>query len=176
MTEVEWLTCRDPEAMLEFLGDKAGERKLYLLRVAATVLNEEAPRRANPPARYAEPVAEEAVRRRAQQLGIVPGERGYAQLERVLQNHLGLLRCLFGNPFRPVPTNPSWLTGEVRSLAEAAYKERQDVVTLDPLRLAVLADALEEAGCTDPDVLDHCRRPAEHAQGCWLLDQLLRGR
>jgi hypothetical protein len=39
--------------------------------------------------------------------------------------------------------------------------------------LPVLADALEEAGCTDPNFLVHCRRPAEHVLGCWLLDALL---
>jgi hypothetical protein len=37
-----------------------------------------------------------------------------------------------------------------------------------------LADALEEAGCTNEDVLAHCRQPGEHARGCWVLDLMLR--
>jgi hypothetical protein len=39
--------------------------------------------------------------------------------------------------------------------------------------LGVLADALEEAGCPSAELLDHLRSPAEHAQGCWALDQVL---
>jgi hypothetical protein len=80
------------------------------------------------------------------------------------------LRNLFGNPFRPVIVNPSWLTwngGTVPKLAQAIYDERrfQD--------LPVLADALEEAGCTNADMLDHCRLPGEHFRGCWAVDLCL---
>jgi hypothetical protein len=45
--------------------------------------------------------------------------------------------------------------------------------TLDPARLAVLADALEEAGCTDPDILSHLRGTGPHVRGCWVIDLLL---
>jgi hypothetical protein len=81
-----------------------------------------------------------------------------------------LLRDIFGNPFRPVSLNPDWLTwndGTVSKLAQAIYDERryQD--------LPALADALEEAGCTNADILDHCRRPGEHVRGCWVVDLLL---
>ena len=37
----------------------------------------------------------------------------------------------------------------------------------------MLADALDDAGCSDAGVLAHCRGPGEHARGCWLLDGLL---
>jgi hypothetical protein len=87
-------------------------------------------------------------------------------------NHrlIGLFRDIFGNPFRPVAIDPAWLRwngGTVVQLAAAIYDERrfQD--------LPILADALEEAGCTDAHLLDHCRQPGEHARGCWLLDHLL---
>jgi len=40
-------------------------------------------------------------------------------------------------------------------------------------RLPNLADALEDAGCRNADLLDHCRQPGEHVRGCWLLDLLL---
>jgi hypothetical protein len=44
---------------------------------------------------------------------------------------------------------------------------------LDPVRLLVLADALEEAGADEPEVLEHLRRPAEHVLGYWCLDLVL---
>jgi hypothetical protein len=86
-----------------------------------------------------------------------------------------LLRDVFGNPFRPVAVDPSWLTSNVLSLATAAYEHRQlPTGTLDSARLAILADALEDAGCAEPAILKHLRSPrAAHVCGCWLLDQLL---
>ncbi len=87
-----------------------------------------------------------------------------------------MLRDLFGNLFRPAARDSAWQTHTVVSLAQAAYDERSlPVGTLDPARLAVLADALEEAGCTSRDVLLHCRGARPHFRGCWVLD-LLTGR
>jgi hypothetical protein len=81
-----------------------------------------------------------------------------------------LFRHHFGNPFRPVLLDPAWLAwngGTVVQLAQAIYEERHfgDLV--------VLADALEEAGCTHEEILNHCREPASHYRGCWVLDLLL---
>jgi hypothetical protein len=89
-----------------------------------------------------------------------------------------LLRCVFGNPFRPIPTVPTaWLTydgGTARKLAEDAYTERQlPTGTLEVGRLAVLADALEDAGCADSELITHLRGPGTHVRGCWALDLLL---
>jgi hypothetical protein len=39
--------------------------------------------------------------------------------------------------------------------------------------MPILADALQDAGCDNADVLDHCREPGEHARGCWVIDLLL---
>jgi hypothetical protein len=81
---------------------------------------------------------------------------------------------MFGNPFRPVTVSPTWQTPEVISLAQAAYDERVlPAGTLNATRLAVLADALEDAGCTNPDILNHLRGPGPHVRGCWALDLLL---
>ncbi len=63
--------------------------------------------------------------------------------------------------------DPAWLTPTVVSLADALYRDR----AFD--RLPILADALEEAGCTNADVLLHCRQPAEHVRGCWVVDLVL---
>jgi hypothetical protein len=80
------------------------------------------------------------------------------------------LRCLFGNPYRPVQIQPAWLRwkdGTIPRLTLAIYDGR------DFASLPVLADALEEAGCTDADILGHCRGPEPHARGCWVVDALL---
>ena len=83
-----------------------------------------------------------------------------------------LFRDIFGNPFRPVALDPAWLhwnAGTVRKMAQAIYDDR----AFD--RLPILADALEEAGCTDAQLLGHLRGPGPHARGCWALDAV-RGR
>jgi hypothetical protein len=81
-------------------------------------------------------------------------------------------------PFREVRIDPAWLAwgeGLVVRLARAAYEERQmPGGTLENARLAVLADALEEAGCDDEEVLRHLRRQGGvHVRGCWVVDLLL---
>jgi len=80
-----------------------------------------------------------------------------------------LLRDTAGNPFRPVAVEPSWLTSTVVPLAEGIYAER----AFD--RMPILADALEDAGSDNADILTHCRQPGEHVRGCWVVD-LLTGR
>jgi hypothetical protein len=96
-----------------------------------------------------------------------------------LPGQAALLRDIFGPLlFRPVPIDPAWLAwngGAVRKLAEAAYAERSlPAGTLECHRLAVLADALEEAGCTEPEILEHCRQQGSlHVRGCWVIDMLL---
>ena len=82
-----------------------------------------------------------------------------------------MLRCIFGNPPRPTCPNPNGRLLTTISLAQAAYDNR-DLPSgdLDPARLAVLSDALEEAGCTDADLLSHLRSPGPHVRGCWALD------
>jgi hypothetical protein len=88
-----------------------------------------------------------------------------------------VLRDLFGNPFRPVPVSPEWLTWDAAAvvrLAQAAYDERHlPAGTLDNDRLAVLADALEEADCQDGQILGHLRSGGDHVRGCWALDLVL---
>jgi hypothetical protein len=86
----------------------------------------------------------------------------------------GILREVFGNPFRPATLDRAALTPTVASLAQAAYENRSlPSGHLDPARLAVLSDALEEAGCTDADLLSHLRSPGPHVRGCWALDLIL---
>lgn len=87
----------------------------------------------------------------------------------LLLTQCNLLRDIIGNPFRPVAIERSWLTSDVRILAEGIYQDR----AFD--RMPILADALQDAGCDNDDILDHCRQPGEHVRGCWVID-LLTGR
>lgn len=85
-----------------------------------------------------------------------------------------LIREIFGNPFHPVTLNPSWQTPTVVALATAAYENRVlPAGTLESARLAVLADAMEEAGCSEQAILDHLRSPGPHVRGCFAVDAVL---
>jgi hypothetical protein len=79
-----------------------------------------------------------------------------------------LLRDILGPLlFRSIALVPSWLSSTVTYLAESIYTNR----AFD--RLPILADALEEAGCDNADILNHCRQSGEHVRGCWVVDLLL---
>jgi hypothetical protein len=88
-----------------------------------------------------------------------------------------LLRDVVGNPFRTVALEPAWLAandGAAARMARAIYDERAlPEGTLDETRLGILADALEDAGCADPDIVSHLRAPGPHTRGCWVVDLLL---
>jgi hypothetical protein len=85
-----------------------------------------------------------------------------------------LVREIFGNPFRSPSLEPVCRTPQVVALALAAYEERSlPGGELECDRLKILSDALEEAGCTDLDLLAHLRQPAPHVRGCWALDLVL---
>jgi hypothetical protein len=88
--------------------------------------------------------------------------------ERVRQ--AALVREVFGNPFARPLLDRSWLMwnqGCCVQLARTIYDEQRFA------ELPFLADALEEAGCTDPDMLSHCRQASEHVRGCFVLDLIL---
>jgi hypothetical protein len=97
---------------------------------------------------------------------------GAAAAEQGIQSEL--VRDLFGNPFRLVTLSLACLTPQVVALTRAAYDQRElPAGTLDAARLAVLADALEDAGCDQADLLGHLRGPGPHVRGCWAVDLLL---
>jgi hypothetical protein len=78
-----------------------------------------------------------------------------------------LIHDIFGNPFRPVEFDPEWRTSTVVSLAQQMYDERE----FGPM--PILADALQDAGCADENILSHCRGPGPHVRGCWVVDLIL---
>jgi len=72
-----------------------------------------------------------------------------------------------GNPFRPVAFSPDWRTSTVLALARQMYDAREFGA------MPILADALQDAGCDNDDVLNHCREPGDHVRGCWVCDGVL---
>src|SRR5262249_3045115 len=78
-----------------------------------------------------------------------------------------LIRCIFGNPLNPASLDLNSLPSTVKKIAQTIYDERQFE------NLPILADALEDAGCDNADILSHCRSPGPHVRGCWLVDLIL---
>ncbi len=102
------------------------------------------------------------------------GPKFFRAKERERKRQRGVLLDIFGNPFRPATIPVAWRVPQVVALAQSAYDQRMlPAGTLDLPRLAILADALEEAGCTDAGLLAHLRGPGPHVRGCWALDLLL---
>lgn len=74
---------------------------------------------------------------------------------------------VFGHVFRDATFDPSWRTSTVHALARQMYQTR------DFSPMPILADALQDAGCDNDDILDHCRGPGPHVRGCWVVDLVL---
>jgi hypothetical protein len=86
------------------------------------------------------------------------------------RSQYGMLQDIFSATSRPATIKPAllrWNHGTLPAIARRIYEERafHD--------LPILADALEDAGCTDAAILDHCRGPGPHVRGCWVVDLLL---
>lgn len=80
-----------------------------------------------------------------------------------------VIHDIFGNPFRPINFKPEWRTPDVARLAEASYERRGPHKELDEVRLRVLSDALEDAGCDQPLLLDVLRlNPHVPCDVCWV--------
>jgi hypothetical protein len=105
--------------------------------------------------------------------GLNPVEAAREVVEQTAFSHrdlsevAALLRELLGNPIRPAVVSPGWMTQAVRSLAETV------AAAVDFTPLPILADALEDAGCTERTILEHCRGPGPHVRGCWVVDLIL---
>jgi hypothetical protein len=78
-----------------------------------------------------------------------------------------LVADVFELQLRPVAWAPAWRTETAVSLAQGMYEAR------DFTPMPVLADALEDAGCTEAGILAHCRKPGLHVRGCWVVDLVL---
>jgi hypothetical protein len=83
------------------------------------------------------------------------------------EGHTDIIRDIFGNPFRPVTFDPDWRTSTAVALAQQMYDSR------DFSAMPILADALQDAGCENAEILNHCRGPGPHVRGCWVVDLVL---
>jgi hypothetical protein len=221
VTEAEWLTATEPQALLEYLQCTASEHKLRLLAVAccrrlAHLKGREKSRNAlSTVERYADGQADRKELLDARSRAWEAAVSFYAPQARIRVDaspvdaliHVALVAAgtttnpwpdslisqtfpavwnagpdnrsefvafihdVFGFPFRPAPDiDARWLDGNggvVRRVADAVYANR----TFDDLPR--LADALEDAGCTDVNLLGHLRGPGPHVRGCWALDLIL---
>ena len=84
-----------------------------------------------------------------------------------LAHQAALVREVLGNPFRPVNFPRSWRTDTAVALASEMYASG------DFSAMPILADARQDAGCDNPDVLDYCHGRGPHVRGCWVLDLVL---
>jgi hypothetical protein len=186
MTENQWLTTTQPKFMLIFLRGKTSARKLRLF--ACACCRSSYPRGLGPQTEslfavaelYADGVASlEDVRQhwKAADDELTWPEQPAAWAEALAKTRsraqqtrrATIARCIFGNPFRPITLGPAHRTPTIVSLAQAAYEERiLPSGELDPVRLAVLADALEEAGAAG-EVVEHLRGPGPHVRGCFAV-------
>ena len=203
MTEVDWRACADLGPMLRFVRDWGSDRKMRLFgaacyrsvwaKVAVSELEWEVLRASEA---YADgavtkqvfkftrkrvgflagpcvageawEVAGGSSRRCLGQRAVVPG--GPIEFDRLeeLSLQLAFLHDIFGNPFRPVEFDAEWRTPTVTQLAQHIYEARAFTT------MPILADALQDAGCDNADVLNHCRdATATHVRGCWVVDLVL---
>lgn len=185
MIEQEWAECADPQAMLDFMFERASRRKTELYtsgcyRTVWHLLTDERLRNVmNVRDRYFDGLATN------DELGLaikaaadVPNHVWQDAWNSIgLQRQVEILRDLFGNPFRPATIDPAiltWHDGTVSCLAQAIYDDRQmPAVTFDPALMNILADALLDAGCENEDIITHCRSDKAHVRGYWLVDLLL---
>jgi len=79
-----------------------------------------------------------------------------------------IVRCVVGNPFLRTHFDRAWATDTAKTLAQQMYDSREFGA------MPILADALQDAGCENDDILAHCRDPhATHVRGCWVCDLVL---
>ena len=89
-------------------------------------------------------------------------------LQHEMKHQINLIRDIFGNPFRPINFDPEWRTSTAVALAQTMYDARNFHA------MPILADALQDAGCEDAAILDHCRDENNlHVRGCWVVDLVL---
>lgn len=69
-------------------------------------------------------------------------------------------------PLNPPAFDPSWRTSAVVGIADAMFDSREFG------NMPILADAIEDAGCTEERVIAHCRADKSHVRGCWVIERL----
>jgi hypothetical protein len=79
-----------------------------------------------------------------------------------------LIRDIVGPAPPSITLNHMWRTDTAVALARQMYESREFSA------MPILADALQDAGCDNEDILAHCRdTTATHVRGCWVVDLVL---
>jgi hypothetical protein len=203
MTEAEWLACEDPDVMVDFLQSRAllSARKTRLFvvaccRIAWHLLTD---RRSQQAVEVAERYADQNATRNelnaaynlawlaVQELGTPAAWRAWGSTSfeawdgwhvgwhhRAADDHelnaqqATILRDISGNSFRRAKCPQRWRTDTALSLARTMYEWR------DFGAMPILADALQDAGCDNDNILHHCRdTSATHVRGGWVVDLVL---
>jgi hypothetical protein len=178
MTEKQWLRAGAVKLQEFALARGASTRKVQLLAVACgDVIWDDM----NP----AHHVYFEALRRTVEGAGTPDDERHLSECGpypawldwclmtgkrtlKVRRAANALTREVYGNPLRAVAFDPAWRTDTAVTLAKHVYDRREFSA------LPILADALQDAGCENEDVLLHLRDAKQvHVRGCWVLDLVL---
>ena len=202
MTEKEWLRENDPTAMVASLRGIVSDRKLRLFACSCErAQNENKGDRADASQRdwikatemfiegvispaewervrngrhstlHANSHAEHASRGACVDAGRHNLHLGHefdeANRAREAARQITVLRDVFGNPFQPVAFDPSLRTSTAVAIAKGMYDSR------DFAAMPLLADALQDAGCADDRILEHCRGREPHVKGCWVVDLVL---
>jgi hypothetical protein len=147
--------------------------KALALRTLALLASQQAASRqaAQAAAIFGSRQAADAVEEFAIRGGAQDPQTGLSVHRRERARQAALLREIFGNPFRPGVIDPLWLSANDGAALDLA-RTIDETGNFDAM--PILADALEEAGCADSDVLWHCRDGKNHVRGCWALDLVLR--
>jgi hypothetical protein len=197
MTEAEWLVCDNPAAKMIVARSAISRRKRHLIAAAFVRRLQTLPRlsalkRCDD---IIEAVADDPRARRGHfdvlferpdQWGfngvlksdsvIPPDENEVDVAVRQLLSHFSadvpgyaveLIHEIVGNPFRPIAFDHTWRTDTAVALARLLYESR------DFSAMPILADAFQDAGCDNDDILSHCRGPGPHVRGCWVVDLVL---
>jgi hypothetical protein len=184
MTESEWLTCDDPVPMLDGIRSKSSDRKLIFFSLSVWTAHEiyddedwqaAISELSNSVLQGREPLGRLVCLFGAFSFSSPVTPVRWADIvtqrstdpfpSKLIQ--ATFLRCIFGNPFRPVAFDARWRTADVLGLARGIYEDR----AFD--RMPLLADALMDAGCDSDDILTHCRCDGPHVRGCWVVDLVL---
>jgi hypothetical protein len=193
MSEAEWLAGDNPLPLFQYAQDDITERKLRLFAIAAlntmrernleSIARSEVAehfadglmtisdlRSSWPQMQPSSPTTAPELAYEWAELIVMAKDRGYyggsfPVLDETWVTHF--LRDIVGNPFQPFTFNPCWLTSIVLAIARQMYESR------DFSPMPILADALQDAGCDNEDILSHCRSDGPHVKGCWVVDLIL---
>lgn len=199
MTEAEWLAATDPTPLFELVRGTASDRKLRLFHCAIRrwswdFIPDSSKAGIEASEHFADGIVSQevlsaALRRAEAEASTIPRgmQRTHAYqalgaMELEMQPYpiagfwtgeeeesaaCPLHRCIFGNPFRPVSLDQESRTSTAVAIAQSMYDSRD----FSPMPL--LADALQDAGCENEDILNHCRSGGPHVRGCWVVDLIL---